>query len=115
MGSSVGVSKARNRSELSKALTLAAKYDRKLLVEVAVPNAREIEVSVLGNDEPIASIPGEIRPGNEFYDYAAKYLDDTSELIIPANSTQKSSKGYKIWQLQHFEPPTSADWHASIF
>lgn len=85
MGSSVGVSKAHNRDEMSKALTLAARYDRKLLVEVAVPNAREIEVSVLGNDEPIASIPGEIRPGNEFYDYAAKYLDDTSELIIPAN------------------------------
>jgi len=84
LGSSVGISKARTRSELRAALDLAARYDRKLLVEKAVPNAREIEVSVLGNDAPEASIPGEIVPGAEFYDYAAKYLDDNSELLIPA-------------------------------
>lgn len=84
MGSSVGVSKARNRSALGDAIDLACRYDRKILVEQAVPNAREIEVSVLGNDEPIASVPGEIIPGAEFYSYAAKYLDDTSQLIIPA-------------------------------
>lgn len=84
LGSSVGISKARTRAELAAALALAAGYDRKLVVEEAVPHAREIEVSVLGNDDPIASVPGEIIPGNEFYDYAAKYLDDTSRLLIPA-------------------------------
>jgi len=84
LGSSVGVSKAHDRNELSTAVTLASRYDRKILVEMAVPNAREIEVSVLGNDEPIVSVPGEIVPGREFYDYAAKYLDDSSQLLIPA-------------------------------
>jgi D-alanine-D-alanine ligase len=83
LGSSVGISKARNRAELHQALAEAARYDRKLLVEAAI-DAREIEVSVLGNDEPIASVPGEIVPGREFYDYAAKYLDAGSELLIPA-------------------------------
>lgn len=83
LGSSVGISKARNRSELHAALREAARYDRKLIVEVAI-DAREIEVSVLGNDDPIASVPGEIIPCNEFYDYAAKYVDDRSELLIPA-------------------------------
>lgn len=87
LGSSVGVSKARNREELHTAIAIAAQYDRKLLVEEAAPNCREIEVSVLGNDNAIASIPGEIIPGHEFYDYAAKYLDDTSQLIIPAPLT----------------------------
>ncbi len=84
LGSSVGVSKAHDRGELHTALTLASRYDRKILVEMAVPNAREIEVSVLGNDEPIISVPGEIVPGREFYDYEAKYLDDSSQLMIPA-------------------------------
>jgi D-alanine-D-alanine ligase len=83
LGSSVGISKAHNRTDLRAALDEAACYDRKLVVEVAV-DAREIEVSVLGNDEPIASLPGEIVPCNEFYDYAAKYLDEESELLIPA-------------------------------
>jgi D-alanine-D-alanine ligase len=83
LGSSVGISKAHSRAELLAALDEAARYDRKLLVEVAV-EAREIEVSVLGNDEPIASVPGEIVPCNLFYDYAAKYLDGESELLIPA-------------------------------
>ncbi len=84
LGSSVGISKVRGPGELGPALDLAARYDRKLLVEEAVPRAREIEVSVLGNDEPVASVPGEIVPSREFYDYRAKYLDGTSELIIPA-------------------------------
>jgi D-alanine-D-alanine ligase len=83
LGSSVGITKAHDRAELIDALDEAARYDRKLLVEVAV-DAREIEVGVLGNDEPIASVPGEIIPGNEFYDFAAKYLDGTSALLIPA-------------------------------
>jgi len=83
LGSSVGVAKAHNRAELVAALDEAARYDRKMLVEVAI-DAREIEVSVLGNDDPLASLPGEIIPSNEFYDYAAKYLDGDSELLIPA-------------------------------
>lgn len=87
LGSSVGVNKCRTREELARGLADAAQYDRKLLVEVAVPQAREIEVSVLGNDDPIASVPGEIIPSREFYSYAAKYLDDgdrASQLLIPA-------------------------------
>jgi len=83
LGSSVGIAKAHNRAELRLALADAARYDRKLLVEMAV-DGREIEVSVLGNDEPVASVPGEIVPSSEFYDYAAKYLDDASQLFIPA-------------------------------
>ena len=80
LGSSVGITKAHNRKELGPALTLAAKYDRKLIVEQGVggslqgQRAREFEVAVLGNDEPKASVVGEIIPGKEFYDYEAKYL-----------------------------------------
>ncbi len=84
LGSSVGISKCHDRAELEAGLAEAARYDRKLLVEAAVPAAREIEVSVLGNDEPVASVPGEIVPSREFYSYEAKYLDGKSELLIPA-------------------------------
>ena len=87
LGSSVGISKCRGRAGLAAGLAEAARYDRKLLVEVAVPATREIEVSVLGNDDPIASIPGEIIPSREFYSYEAKYVDDgeqASQLLIPA-------------------------------
>lgn len=83
-GSSVGISKAHNRKELENGLENALKYDRKILVEKAI-NAREVEVAVLGNDEPIAAIPGEIIPANEFYDYEAKYSNAESKLLIPAN------------------------------
>ena len=85
LGSSVGISKAHHADELGPAMDLAARYDRRLIVEAGIPNAREIEVSVLGNDEPEASVCGEIIPGNEFYDYDAKYLDDTSQECIPAD------------------------------
>jgi D-alanine-D-alanine ligase len=84
LGSSVGVSKAHDHAELVLGLNLAARFDRKMLVERAI-NAREIECSVLGNDDPIASVPGEVVPSNEFYDYAAKYIDNASELHIPAD------------------------------
>lgn len=87
MGSSVGVGRAGDRAGLEASLAEAARYDRKLLIEAAVPNAREIECGVLGNDEPLASTPGEVVPSNEFYDYAAKYLDGRSELRIPAPIT----------------------------
>jgi len=83
LGSSVGITKVHHRGELPEALNLAALYDRKILVERAI-NAREIECSVLGNDEPIASVLGEIIPSREFYDYPAKYIDGQSKLIIPA-------------------------------
>jgi D-alanine-D-alanine ligase len=84
LGSSVGITKVHGLVELDAALVEAASFDRKLVVEAAVPQAREIECSVLGNDDPIASVPGEIKPGREFYDYQAKYLDENTELIIPA-------------------------------
>ncbi|MFQ5612542.1 MAG: D-alanine--D-alanine ligase family protein [Anaerolineae bacterium] len=83
MGSSVGVNKADDATSLEAALDEAAQYDRKLIVEQGI-DAREIEVSVLGNDEPIASVAGEIIPSREFYSYAAKYLDEGSQLLIPA-------------------------------
>jgi D-alanine-D-alanine ligase len=84
LGSSVGVSRAADTADLRAALALAWTFDDKLLVEVAVPAAREIEVSVLGNEAPEASLPGEVIPSGEFYDYEAKYLDDRSEIVIPA-------------------------------
>ncbi len=83
-GSSVGISKAHTRSELLEALKLAVQYDRKVIIEQGVKDAREIECSVLGNDEPEASVLGEIIPSNEFYDYDAKYVDGKSRPVIPA-------------------------------
>jgi D-alanine-D-alanine ligase len=84
LGSSVGISKVKEPSALAGAMDLAAEFDRKLVVEAAIPDAREIECAVLGNDTPEASTPGEIVPSREFYDYEAKYLDDDSKSIIPA-------------------------------
>lgn len=83
LGSSVGISKARNRGQLVEALQLACRYDRKIVIEQFI-NAREIEIAVLGNDNPIVSVIGEIVTSHEFYDYTAKYTDGKSELIIPA-------------------------------
>jgi D-alanine-D-alanine ligase len=84
LGSSVGISKAKNDAELREAVRIAADFDRKIVIEAAVPKAREIECAVLGNDDPEASIAGEIVPSREFYDYEAKYLDEGSKLLIPA-------------------------------
>jgi D-alanine-D-alanine ligase len=96
LGSSVGICKAHNRKELGPALEEAARYDRKIVVEEGVGGkkhkAREIECSVLGNDAPQASVPGEIVPSKEFYDYDAKYLAEGSELIIPAKLTRAETK-----------------------
>lgn len=83
LGSSVGVSKVRSATELPAAMAEAGRHDRKILIEKGV-DARELEVSVLGNDEPVASVVGEVVPGHEFYDYEDKYVDDSSQLIIPA-------------------------------
>jgi D-alanine-D-alanine ligase len=84
LGSSVGIAKIHGPEELAAGMDEAARHDRKIVVERGV-DARELEISVLGNDEPIASVAGEIVPCNEFYDYVAKYVDDRSELIIPAD------------------------------
>ncbi len=96
LGSSVGISKAHNRKELGPAIEEAARFDRKIVIEQGVggkkEKAREIECSVLGNDEPVASVPGEIVPGKEFYDYTAKYVDEGSQLIIPAKLTRAETK-----------------------
>jgi D-alanine-D-alanine ligase len=96
LGSSVGISKAHDKSELGAAMDEAAKYDRKLIVEQGVGGkknkARELECAVLGNDDPKASIVGEIVPIREFYDYSAKYLDEGSELIIPAKLPKSVQK-----------------------
>ena len=83
LGSSVGISKVHSRDELGAAVALAAEFDRKIVIEAAVPAAREIECSVLGNDRPEASVPGEIVPSREFYDYDAKYIEE-SQATIPA-------------------------------
>jgi D-alanine-D-alanine ligase len=85
LGSSVGVTKCRSRSDLQEGLMEASLYDRRVLIEHGVANAREIEVSVLGNDDPRASVPGEVLPSREFYSYEAKYVDGTSGLVIPAS------------------------------
>ena len=92
LGSSVGISKARHATELRAAIELAASFDRKIVIEAAVPQAREIEVAVLGNDEPDASVPGEVLPSREFYDYQAKYIDDDSKLLIPAPLAERQAQ-----------------------
>jgi D-alanine-D-alanine ligase len=85
LGSSVGISKVTTASELNAGMSLAAEYDRKIVIEAAVAGAREIECAVLGNDEPEASLPGEVIPSREFYDYQAKYLDTSSRTVVPAD------------------------------
>jgi D-alanine-D-alanine ligase len=106
LGSSVGISKAHDRKELGPALDLAAKYDRKLVVEQGVggkkAKARELEVAVLGNDDPKASVVGEIIPGKEFYDYEAKYLSDGSVPVIPAMLTRAQSKQIRAMAVEAF-------------
>jgi len=101
LGSSVGISKARHVKELGPAIEEAAKFDRKIVIEQGVGGkkgkAREIECSVLGNDHPEASVAGEIVPSAEFYDYTAKYLDEGSQLIIPAKLSKAETK--KVQQL----------------
>ena len=96
LGSSVGISKAHDRKELAVAIDLAASYDRKIVIETSIGGkrgkARELEVAVLGNDSPEASVVGEVIPCKEFYDYEAKYLSEGSQLIIPAKLTKAETK-----------------------
>ncbi|GHO54020.1 D-alanine--D-alanine ligase [Ktedonobacter robiniae] len=91
LGSSVGINKAHDRAELVHAINVAAEYDRKVIIERNI-NCREFECAVLGNDEPIVSVMGEIVPNNEFYDYKAKYVDGKSQVIIPAEISQELSQ-----------------------
>ncbi|PYR23905.1 MAG: D-alanine--D-alanine ligase A [Acidobacteria bacterium] len=103
LGSSVGISKARHATELRAAIDLAAGFDRKVVIEAAIPQAREIECAVLGNDEPEASVPGEIIPGREFYDYEAKYLDDSSQTLIPAPLTEAQTVEVRTLAIRAFK------------
>jgi D-alanine-D-alanine ligase len=112
LGSSVGISKAHDRKELGPALTEAARYDRKLVIEEGVGGggaggkkmrARELEVAVLGNDDPKASVVGEIVPGKEFYDYEAKYLAEGSVPVIPAKITREQSRMVREMAIKAFK------------
>lgn len=101
LGSSVGISKARNRDELLRAVEVAFQYDRKVIVEEFI-DAREIEVSVLGNDDPKASVPGEVVSSNEFYDYRAKYVDGKSAMLIPAPIPEEKAEEIRGLALRAF-------------
>ena len=101
LGSSVGMTKVHSHAELAPALNLASEFAMKILVERAV-NAREIELSVLGNHDPQASIPGEIVPHHEFYDYAAKYLEEGTQLLIPADLKPVQVKKFQHFAVQAF-------------
>ena len=103
LGSSVGISKAKHVAELRTAIKLAAEFDRKVVVEAAVPKAREIEVAVLGNDEPEASVPGEIIPSGEFYDYQAKYLNADSRDVIPAQLPERLAQEIRLLAVAAFK------------
>jgi len=103
LGSSVGVTKCNNRSDLQEGLMEAAAFDRRVLIQKGVKNVREIEVSVLGNDEPIASFCGEILPSREFYSYESKYIDGTSGLIIPAPLPEEISECIREYAVRAYK------------
>lgn len=103
LGSSVGISKCNNRSDLGEGLMEAAAFDRRILIEHGVVNAREIEVSVLGNDEPIASVCGEVLPSREFYSYESKYVDGTSGLVIPAQIPEETSNQIRDFAVRAYK------------
>nr|AIA17855.1 D-alanine--D-alanine ligase [uncultured bacterium] len=102
LGSSVGITKVHNAGELPAAIAFAAEFDRKIIIEKGI-DAREIEISVLGNDELKASIPGEIIPSREFYDYQAKYVDDDSRLIIPAPLSEQQVRQAQDLAIRSFQ------------
>ena len=103
LGSSVGISKAKDAAGLRDAMALAGSFDRKIVIEAAVPNAREIECAVLGNDTPTASVPGEVVPSREFYDYESKYLDQGSQSIVPADLPKKTADQVKKLSIDAFK------------
>ena len=103
LGSSVGVTKCSNRSDLQEGLMEAAAFDRRVLIQKGVQNVREIEVSVLGNDDPIASICGEVLPSREFYSYESKYIDGTSGLLIPASLPDEVSECIREYAVRAYQ------------
>ena len=103
LGSSVGISKARSPTEFVDAMELALQFDRKVVIEAAVPKPREIECAVLGNDEPEASLPGEIIVSREFYDYEAKYADGASKLVVPAPVTNAEADDIRRMAIAAFQ------------
>ena len=103
LGSSVGVSKADDGQGLEKAIDEAAQYDYKIVIEAEAAGCREIEVAILGNEEPEASVVGEIVPGNEFYDYNAKYVDDNSDSIIPARVSPATQEAVRVMGIKAFQ------------
>jgi D-alanine-D-alanine ligase len=102
LGSSVGISKVQTIDKLAAAVSIASDFDRKIVIEEAVSEAREIECAVLGNEDPVASIPGEIISSREFYDYEAKYLDTGSRLLIPAPLTKTQTETVQQLSVQAF-------------
>jgi D-alanine-D-alanine ligase len=108
LGSSVGVTKCRTRSDLHEGLMEACLYDRRVLIERGVASAREIEVSVLGNDDPRASVPGEVLPSREFYSYESKYVDGTSGLVIPAPLSAELTQRVQDLALRAFKAVDAA-------
>ena len=103
LGSSVGVTKVHKKEELDKAIDLASSYDRKILIEEGLEEVREIECSVLGNDEPQASVVGEVKPAGEFYDYDSKYIDKETQLIVPADLPDGVSRKVQEIALRAFK------------
>ncbi len=103
LGSSVGISKVRTRADIAEGLMEATQYDRRILIEQGVPNPREIEISILGNDTPEASVPGEVIPGADFYSYEAKYLLGTSELRIPADLSESQTAKIKSMAVRAYK------------
>jgi len=103
LGSSVGVTKCNNRSDLQEGLMEAASFDRRILIQKGIRDAREIEVSVLGNDDPVASVPGEVLPSREFYSYESKYIDGTSGLVIPAPLSVETSEQIREYAVRAYQ------------
>jgi D-alanine-D-alanine ligase len=103
LGSSVGVTKCNNRSDLQEGLMEAASFDRRILIQKGIEDVREIEVSVLGNEDPIASVPGEVLPSREFYSYESKYIDGTSGLLIPAPLSVETSEQIREYAVRAYK------------
>jgi D-alanine-D-alanine ligase len=108
LGSSVGITKVHDREEFRRGMDEAASFDYKIMVEAEAANCREVECAVLGNEDPRASVLGEIVPGNEFYDYNAKYVDDNSALIIPARISEEATARVRHAALRAFQAVESA-------
>jgi D-alanine-D-alanine ligase len=102
LGSSVGISKVKDASQLGPAIDLAARYDRRIIIEAAVPGVREIECAVLGNDEPLASLLAELIPGSEFYDYEEKYINNRTKVVLPVELDDELSLRIRGLAVQAF-------------